>query len=1132
MKKSGPASVIQLTRIHAIQWYGFCDSFDLAGQTVITGVYGCGKTGLVDLIQTVLLGPPEKENRYNLALAGVGSDGGKTAKRDLRGYCLQDLNVEEHGHPIYARKSSRTYIALEFTWPDNTRRETWGIRVEYKGTGADPDFMYWKVPARVEYADFLDTDKIPLSDEDWERFLGRHKERPLASRETYLETLAAAQHLHFNRRIFKPLLLQTLRFNFGKDFTEFCRNHILAEDRIDLEEVRASFDYYKGLVGRMRLMEEQEVILAQIQDLFIKQRKLAEEESAFQWFRQHYLVEDAKSELKRKETEWTKLKAKAATWQAKQTDLQTAKETAERELADITRELRQNPNSIDFEALKARQKALPREIEDLKEALADPVADLRQKHRRILNLWEEAQGATRRYEWKAATSNVPAQLPVNLGANQLGQQVSELVAALDPLAAHFDRIARPLEQQRDSLNGRVVSLRKEETRLKERKSAEDQPLYEALLAKFGPGRVRLIGSLCEVEDSEWTDALEINFGHKFASYVSNDDLKAAFAVFRLLPHVNGRERLVCPRDLQAMSGAIRAGSLAEKISSKDADVRRLLAHLFGDVKCCATIDEAEEVPRAILPDGTVKEPGGRRRFRATPGEYLIGESGRKRMIEIRQEEIKRVQAQLERADDQATAARTAADGFQNAKEALLELSTGKVDPLRRLEEKLREQREVQADLGRIAGRDNLEKEYQRKLRASEKVENAVTELRNHAATQPAGLGELEKAVNELTVTADRQEKALLKWQVAHPAEYDAASRNSGLRAEIEAEIHSHKAGSVAAELLGNRRSVKKVELQSELRDKRKTLKTDQRDTQYRDLDEVDYQDNTLCDKKLAFIRDSGIRDLAKEANKAESEWEDRFQRQVLGRLAQNLDEIKRTFDALRRIIAGKEIGGATYEFTHKAVERADFVRLRGLSEEAEADALLAPDDPRLIARKEQRRVAMESLNAKASDRDSKAAEKAAALLDARQYFTYDMLIQEAGRAEKVSLERRGRKGSGGETYNPYFIALMTAYLRAYWRHDSKARPSISLLLMDEAFKVLNSEAVRDCVQIIRELDLQGVISCTDTNGGQIVEFFQWVMIVQKKTTPRVGEEHDQIENTIFAAPRNDPEILRLLDEVA
>ena len=42
-------------------------------------------------------------------------------------------------------------------------------------------------------------------------------------------------------------------------------------------------------------------------------------------------------------------------------------------------------------------------------------------------------------------------------------------------------------------------------------------------------------------------------------------------------------------------------------------------------------DEAEEAPRAVLLNGTLKEPGGRRRLRATPSEYLIGETGRKRM---------------------------------------------------------------------------------------------------------------------------------------------------------------------------------------------------------------------------------------------------------------------------------------------------------------------------------------------------------------------------------------------------------------------------------------------------------------------------------------------------------------------
>ena len=116
MKDIQTGDTIQLTRIHALDWYGFSDSFDLAGHTLITGVYGCGKTALVDLVQTVLLGPPDHESRYNLSVGEVGGTS-REVKRDLRGYALQDLNVMQDGNRVFARPSTRTYIALEWTWP-------------------------------------------------------------------------------------------------------------------------------------------------------------------------------------------------------------------------------------------------------------------------------------------------------------------------------------------------------------------------------------------------------------------------------------------------------------------------------------------------------------------------------------------------------------------------------------------------------------------------------------------------------------------------------------------------------------------------------------------------------------------------------------------------------------------------------------------------------------------------------------------------------------------------------------------------------------------------------------------------------------------------------------------------------
>lgn len=53
-----------------------------------------------------------------------------------------DLNIMEGGSRVFARQGGRSYIALEWSWPDGERRETWGIRIEYTSVGADHTLDY------------------------------------------------------------------------------------------------------------------------------------------------------------------------------------------------------------------------------------------------------------------------------------------------------------------------------------------------------------------------------------------------------------------------------------------------------------------------------------------------------------------------------------------------------------------------------------------------------------------------------------------------------------------------------------------------------------------------------------------------------------------------------------------------------------------------------------------------------------------------------------------------------------------------------------------------------------------------------------------------------------------------------
>src|SRR5207245_4465097 len=113
-----------LSRIHALNWYGYKDTIPVEGNLLLAGVTGSGKSILMDLIQFVLVGD-QRLVRFNQSATGDRGD------RSLKGYCLGDLKQEENGVAQYWRKSAITYVALEFAWPNDGKSETWGLRVEY-----------------------------------------------------------------------------------------------------------------------------------------------------------------------------------------------------------------------------------------------------------------------------------------------------------------------------------------------------------------------------------------------------------------------------------------------------------------------------------------------------------------------------------------------------------------------------------------------------------------------------------------------------------------------------------------------------------------------------------------------------------------------------------------------------------------------------------------------------------------------------------------------------------------------------------------------------------------------------------------------------------------------------------------
>ena len=103
--------------------------------------------------------------------------------------------------------------------------------------------------------------------------------------------------------------------------------------------------------------------------------------------------------------------------------------------------------------------------------------------------------------------------------------------------------------------------------------------------------------------------------------------------------------------------------------------------------------------------------------------------------------------------------------------------------------------------------------------------------------------------------------------------------------------------------------------------------------------------------------------------------------------------------------------------------------------------------------------------------------------DYRTYLSFDMeQIVEGEEKLTIGLGRMIKKNSGGEGQNPLYVALLASFAQAYRINLSpklRRSPTIRLVVLDEAFSKMDAEKVASCIELIRGLGFQAIISATN-----------------------------------------------------
>ena len=137
--------------------------------------------------------------------------------------------------------------------------------------------------------------------------------------------------------------------------------------------------------------------------------------------------------------------------------------------------------------------------------------------------------------------------------------------------------------------------------------------------------------------------------------------------------------------------------------------------------------------------------------------------------------------------------------------------------------------------------------------------------------------------------------------------------------------------------------------------------------------------------------------------------------------------------------------------------------------------------------------------------------------DYRTYLSFDMqqLIRNEDEVIKIRLSKMIRKNSGGEGQNPLYVALLASFAQAY-KIDLKPglirNPTIRLVVLDEAFSKMDAEKVASCIQLIRGLGFQALISATNDKIQNYLETVDKIFVFANPNKKAISiQEFEKLE---------------------
>lgn len=1076
--------MIQLSRVRLINWHNFVDdTLTFEKITYLIGVNAVGKTTILDAIRYCLTTNKE-----------FNSLGNRKSARTLQG----SVHGKQRGEDAYTRRGHTvSYIGVEFL--DQKQGKNFVITVRVESESPEQEMRHvrqtWYIsPMGISLEDlpFIDrSNNAPSSRDKFSISTGRMQpiDKQSEAKNIICQRLGIGKSDSPLGKKFSSVFPMGTSLDEIHDFRTFIYEYILPQPIMDLETLQKDEQELENLqetLTQAQRRAEQLLAIVKLGDQaaekerdvcinkgFIRYAQYqADAAMQMQLFSERERYIDL---LRRLENQYDEAQRKAET--ALTAYLQARDAVKESDAGKLLDVLRQKAKTAERELGELRKK-----VSECRNTQSE-ITELLQKASAIYSVDMEL--------YPDAIRKQPQRNQMQM-LDSLENEVSKLNAAIEKLHIELLVQSRNLQESIDDLEAKIRQLEKGQLVYpeKDRANIVRNAINQAFAAQGLTPDAKVLCELLYMNDKSWQDCVEACMGYRrFDILVSPEHYPAAKRVFESLGENVGRVSLLdsCALHRDCNQIAVDANALASKVSSENLLACVYVKQLLGNIVCCESSSELENYPNSATRDLLRHYPYRLARLRKQ--EQYIGLDARKKLLEEAQKQHRQMMKQVKEITDRIEMV-----------SALQKMANGVV---------------YRKCVATVREYWNCEKEYNELSNQYSQTQREIAEWENNPLLR--GLQSKEQCMK-----ADWEAKKKLCEDIAG----DRKTQGSEL-AKCEQDItriQNRTAASLEAwEMFGDAYPPLRGEVESKYSDamKRRTpeqIVENQKGRHSRfESDRDDVVNNFLIPAQRQFNQEyscdiavgmDGIEvfraqydqlvqiDLERYSaslQKAKERCRERFRKDILYRMKDDIRSARRQFHELSRIMQELRYGEEMYEFRVRGSQVPENSRIYALIMN-EQNAQMTQENSLFnmavmsnqayeaqIDEFVERILSAAKEAAEARQKGKRADKQMIQLVDYRQYLDYDIIITNTKTGKTVPLSKVSQDSSGGENQAPFYIAICASLLQIY----QKCENGIRLVLLDEAFSKMTSDRIEPMMKMFRQMDLQVLLITTVEKASAI-----------------------------------------------